>query len=843
MTAALGSLVVSLGLDAAQYTQGLNKAEYQAKQFAANLGKSVEAGVALAIGSLGAIAAAGSAAFAFLDRQAESIAAFQGLSDKIGDTAENIASLKLAADISGTSFDAIAATSVKLTTTLAKVDDESKGAAAGIAALGLNFEAFKRQSPVEQLDALAQGFAKFEDGPEKTAVAIGILGKSGADMLGLFQDLADGARRQVTLTQAQIDAADAYSKQTARLRSEVESLAQQTTAGLIPSLSRLVDIISETVKWTANSEVGFTLLDTAMRGVTTIIQTLVVVGSDVAFVLRGIGTEIGGVAAQAAALMRLDFRGFSAISDAMKADAAKARAELDAFQARVLAPTKAPAVGQPPAARPRLVVPKSLFGGSGSKGADDDPAKKILDNALKAYESLARQEADLLRSRNRMLDLYNGENLISTQGYYDGKRNALSESVVNQAALYDKEIEALLAYQAKAKKATDRETAQGKINDLTQKKADLYRDAGQAAIEMGFAERKALEGLTRELDAVNADVLELTGNLQAASKIRLDAQYSDLAARLTANGDGAGLAQVQRLKDLKTAQAAFGQQTEEVSRITEGLRLQEERIALARQLGSATELGALQQLGAARQGAVAQMQAMVTAQEAIARASGSPALVMQAKQARLALDQLMATIDPVADAINAKIDDGLSTALFNVATGAMTAKDAVKSMFDTFARELLSFSAKDLAGTFRKALGGTEGGGLGGFFSKALTSGGGSEGDGLGGFFSKALTSGGGTAGGGILDWFSSAFGRASGGSVQPWQMVRVNENGPEMLDYGGKQYLMNGARNSRVMPLSAGGGGSSIVNHINVLPGATRETGYQAARATARELQRAGAR
>jgi hypothetical protein len=823
MTTALGSLVVSLGLDAAQYTQGLSKAEYQAKQFAANLGKSVEAGVALAIGSLGAIAAAGSAAFAFLDRQAESIANFQGLSDKIGDTAESIASLKLAADISGTSFESIAATSVKLTATLAKVDDESKGAAAGIAALGINFEAFKKQSPVEQLDALAQGFAKFEDGPAKTAVAIGILGKSGADMLGLFQDLADGAQRQVTLTQAQIDVADAYSKQTARLRSEVESLAQQTTAGLIPSLSRLVDIISETVKWTANSEVGFTLLDVAMRGVTTIIQTLVVVGSDVAFVLRGIGTEIGGVAAQAAALMRLDFRGFSAISDAMKTDAAKARTELDAFQARVLAPQSA-TVGQAPAARPRLTVPRGLFGGGGGKkGEADNSAKTALDAQIKALEALNRQEEQALQAHVRLLDLYNGEALISTQDYYASRRAAQEQALAREVALFDQQIAAVEKFAAAASKASERESAQAKVVDLTAKKADAYRKAGLAATEMQFAERKALEGLTRELEAVNADVLELTGNLAAASKIRLDAQYSGLSDRLTANGDTAGLAQVQRLKDLKGAQAAFGQQTEEVGRITEGLRLQEERIALARQLGSTTELGALQQLGAARQGAVAQMQAMVTAQEAIARASGSPALVTQAEQARLALQQLQATIDPVADSINAKIDDGLANALFNVATGAMTAKDAVKGMFNTFARELLSMSTKDLAGSFRKALtGGGEDGGIGGIISKAL--------------------SGSGGGGGGIGDWFSGLFGRASGGSVQPWQMVRVNENGPEMLDYGGKQYLMNGARNSRVMPLS-GGGGSSIVNHINVLPGATRETGYQAARATARELQRAGAR
>ena len=36
MANSVGALVVSLGLDAAEYTRGLTKAEYQAKQFAQN---------------------------------------------------------------------------------------------------------------------------------------------------------------------------------------------------------------------------------------------------------------------------------------------------------------------------------------------------------------------------------------------------------------------------------------------------------------------------------------------------------------------------------------------------------------------------------------------------------------------------------------------------------------------------------------------------------------------------------------------------------------------------------------------------------------------------------------
>lgn len=66
------------------------------------------------------------------------------------------------------------------------------------------------------------------------------------------------------------------------------------------------------------------------------LEALTVLGANVIFVFKGIGREIGGIAAQLAALVRGDFRGFRFIGDAMKTDAEQARKELDAFEKRIL---------------------------------------------------------------------------------------------------------------------------------------------------------------------------------------------------------------------------------------------------------------------------------------------------------------------------------------------------------------------------------------------------------------------------------------------------------------------------------------------------------------------------
>lgn len=204
--------------------------------------ESILKGVA---GAAAAVIAAGVGIVALVNDQANAIADYQGLAEKIGDTASAIASLKLAADVSGVSLDTVASASVKLTAGLAKTEDETKGAGLAITQLGLNFDAFKQLSPVEQLDAVAKAMAGFEDNAGKTAIAVQIFGKSGAELIPFFNDLANGSERQTVLTDAQIEAADAYTKQVSRLKSEIGTMLQQASSQLIPVLSDVITTLRD----------------------------------------------------------------------------------------------------------------------------------------------------------------------------------------------------------------------------------------------------------------------------------------------------------------------------------------------------------------------------------------------------------------------------------------------------------------------------------------------------------------------------------------------------------------------------------------------------------------------
>jgi hypothetical protein len=89
-----------------------------------------------------------------------------------------------------------------------------------------------------------------------------------------------------------------------------------------------------------------------------------------------IGQEIGGIAAQIAALLRLDFKGFKFIGEAMKEDAAKARAELDAFQARVMGIGGAtPSAGGSAMPSPMGAAAPIVAGGKGNAKVKDEYAE------------------------------------------------------------------------------------------------------------------------------------------------------------------------------------------------------------------------------------------------------------------------------------------------------------------------------------------------------------------------------------------------------------------------------------------------------------------------------------
>lgn len=460
----------------------------------------------------------------------------------------------------------------------------------------------------------------------------------------------------------------------------------------------------------------------------------------------------------------------------------------------------------PPKVTPQNLPKPGAIPVKGS-GKGDDTLKRQLESDIKALDRYISQQQDLLQERNRFLDLYNDQGLFSIKDYYERQANIRDEATQKQSEAYDKQIKLLQDYIAKAN-PKDRASAQEKLNDLLEKQAKLQRDAGSAAIEAGIKQTQATKEYQDAVQELNARLLELQGSLGAAAAIRFDMQNESLDRLLKANGNEAAREQLRQVRELTVAQADLNKLAADYSLIQGQLQIQEDRIALAQQMGTQSELGGLIALGKARRESYEQLKGIVEEFRAIAILSDNKNMILQAERLKLSFDQLGATLDPLADKIRSTFEDAFGSAFADFITGTKTAKEA----FQDFAKSVVSEIAKLAAQQLAKQL-------FGGLFSSGGSSG-------SGGWLSS------------IIGLFGG--GKASGGPVAPNTLYRVNERGPEMFQAAnGEQFLMTGTQGGSITPNHMLGGGGNVFN-ITVPQGTSRQTGSQIAAEAARKLAQA---
>jgi hypothetical protein len=297
---ALGSLVVKLALEYAQYTQGLNKSEQETLAHAKrvqdafdgiqNKVNSVARNVgATLVAGLGVAALTGLIATAV--RTGESL---HDLSTQTGATVESLSGLASAGKTSNTGLDQIANNMTRLARNLAGAREEGKGTGKAIQALGLDLAAFKQLKPEEQTLALAKAMNEYADGADKAAVAQALYGKEGAKSLPFMKDLALVGELQAKVTTAQATAADQFSDNLIKTKASSEAWKKELAMGMIPALNEglqaFIDVTNGTgglrdgirqlskdgsiTEWTRNVITGVTYVIDGFTGVKRVVQSV-----------------------------------------------------------------------------------------------------------------------------------------------------------------------------------------------------------------------------------------------------------------------------------------------------------------------------------------------------------------------------------------------------------------------------------------------------------------------------------------------------------------------------------------------------------------------------------------
>jgi hypothetical protein len=829
MATGMGRLVVGVGLDFAEYTRALTKMQAQTQRSIDGI-KKAAVGIGAAFGTAISISAFKSLIQGTIDAADH----LNDLSKKTGVAVEVLGGLGFAAKQAGGDLDSTAAGLGKLNKTIAEAAAGNKEAVEFFTALGINV----RDSSGAIKDAgsvyveVAGKFEKFADGPNKAALALRGFGKAGADQIPVLnegaralQDNIDYYNRFGGVSTDTARKADQFNDTLGKISLLSSAFGKILTGELLRPMQNLADL------WLRNKENGDQFRGMAEK-IAAVIKGVATGAAFAALTVSALADKIGAFFAKAEALSRGDFKGFSAIGKAAEEELANTRKQFQDFYKAINDPSTT-SVGQgvtvgintgsgPRGARSDNKLPDApgLPGDKdkkGPKGPKDDPTKRLLDNQLRAIQDAVDQERDLMQSRNRFLELFNQQGLLSVRDYYASRAVIQAEGTRAEVDGINKEIALLeAARDSKGRTKTDKAGDEGKIADLIAKRAAVERRAGEDSIEMAIRQAQAQEDLRRAFDGVRAQVLELGESFTEAAAIRFDQQFDVLKRTFTAEGNAAGLQAIDTLRAAAIAQAALQKAALDTSRTLDDLSRQEDRVALAQQTGATTSIEALAKVGAARKAMIPILEAQVAAEEAIARAAlsaGSPgasAMVARAEEARLALDKLKASSDPLGESLNKTFGDVANGALEDFVTGTKTASEAFKSFSKGVLNEILKMGTKSITESIFGGSGGA-GGWISSLFSGGTAGAASSTGSGAGGWAS-------------LLASFAGMF--ATGGTIQPGKWGIVGEQGPEPV--------FGGAAGKTVLPSSAmrGGGRNQNINvTVNGQQGMSKATAQQQGR------------
>ncbi len=535
----VGNLVVRLSADIDTFVRGMARSATVTEENARRIEETLS-NIKDAIPAIGAAAVAAGAALALMVRDAIAGAAnLDSLSQKTGVAVEKLNGLAFTAQLAGKDVESLADGLKDLNEKIAEAAGGNEESGQAFKALGISVTdtTGKLKAGDVVLAEIADKFEQYADGPEKTILAIRMMGDAGADMIAMLNKGGDALRENTEYTEKYsgqtkdlTDNAIKFNATMAKLQVQQQGFTNELTKAVLPILRRVAD---ETLNAAEQSD-RFSLATKAIR---TVLQTFIVVGSEVAFTFKGVGTEIGGIAAQLGRLASGDIKGFRAISTAMKEDAERARVEHDKFIADILADLP--------------VAPLPEKGGLSDKPTDKKPppprlpnegdaaaAKAMFSRRLKVIDDALASERDVAAFHAQFIEGLRAQDLVDLETTQAYKARMIEEGLSSTLRAYDAQIALLEKQRAASKKVDEQAELSNQIAEKRTAKDRARLDAMQAnalleldIARMRYEEEKRLE--EERLAQVQQNEAEVA-NIALSLESVLEAETNSYNQRLSA---------------------------------------------------------------------------------------------------------------------------------------------------------------------------------------------------------------------------------------------------------------------------------------------------------------------
>lgn len=493
----IGSLVVTLEANMAQYATDMGRAAAVAEQRSKEINK--------AIGSItGALAAVGVGVSivgvfhelkASLDEAISTAAGLENLANRTGATVEGLSALSNVARFSNVSTDDLSRSLSILSKTLIDAENGGKKSTAAFNSIGLAVENLKGLKPDEVFTKVALATNQYSDGTEKLVINQALMGKGAAALLPMFRDMANAGDLVASTTTHQAQMADEYEKNLIRVRIAHEKLAFSIAEKTLPAQLVLTTAMMEFVKQLGNAGDKSGLLSNNNALESWAFNTALAVGVlvdglvKVGLVAVGVGYTVATAVKQLADIAM--FRPSQVVADGaqyvkdMKAlmDVPSLADEVQKKMTTSLARVKlsAPTVdkGAP-----------NVSGLGSANGPKDDPTHVLLKDRLTAQENFNKESDRLLADHLKTVDWLNKNEILSVRETEGIKQNLIANELAQKELVWSQEEKLINASIRASLTAVDRAKGHEQLTVLEGKRTLELIAAGDALV---VSQRKLLD--------------------------------------------------------------------------------------------------------------------------------------------------------------------------------------------------------------------------------------------------------------------------------------------------------------------------------------------------------------
>jgi hypothetical protein len=277
-----GRVNVSISASTGALTKGLKSASSQMQSFSGQI-KSINSrmgtlvllqGAQMFAGFVRGVSNAVRSLISMGQAQAGVIDQTSKLSRRLGLTYGELSGLSLAADLAGVSMNQVGTAMTKADVLMTKAAGGSRSAAAAFERLGLNIGQLQGMSGADRFEAIASAISALPTAAERSAAAVALFGRAGAQLLPLFEGGADGIRQAreeaekfgLALTNRQGQAVEAMNDAFTRVQRAISGVVGQVVAYLAPAIEGVAKTFTDFVGSVGGANIGQAIGEALLDG-------------------------------------------------------------------------------------------------------------------------------------------------------------------------------------------------------------------------------------------------------------------------------------------------------------------------------------------------------------------------------------------------------------------------------------------------------------------------------------------------------------------------------------------------------------------------------------------------